>query len=44
MLEGLHASEAELVLDVKAKKIKGLTHEVAHRAFPGVIPEPERKE
>ena len=44
MLEGLHSTEAELVLDVKAKKIKGLTHEVAYRAFPSVIPKPERKE
>jgi len=40
MLEGLHDSEAKLVLNVKAKKIPGLSHEVAHRAFPSVVAAP----
>jgi len=40
MLEGLHDSEAKLVLDVKAKQIPGISHEVAHRAFPNVVAEP----
>jgi hypothetical protein len=40
MLEGLHDSEAKLVLNVKAKKIPGISHEVAHRAFPSVVAEP----
>ena len=40
MLEGLHDSEAKLVLNVKAKKIPGLSHEVAHRAFPTVVAAP----
>ena len=40
MLEGLHDSEAKLVLSVKAKKMPGISHEVAHRAFPNVVPAP----
>jgi len=43
MLEGLHDSEAKLVLSVKAKKIPGISHEVAHRAFPSVVAEPPVK-
>ena len=43
MLEGLHSSDAKLVLDVNEKNLKGLTQDVAHRAFPSVVPEPERK-
>ena len=40
MLEGLHDSEAKLVLNVKAKQISGISHDVAHRAFPSVVSEP----
>jgi len=40
MLEGLHDSEAKLVLNVKAKNIPGVSHEVAHRAFPNVVAAP----
>jgi hypothetical protein len=43
MLEGLHASEAKLVLNVKAKQIPGISHEVAHRAFPSIVSEPPPK-
>jgi hypothetical protein len=43
MLEGLHDSEAKLVLNVKAKQIPGISHEVAHRAFPSVVAEPPAK-
>ena len=40
LLEGLHATESELVLSAKAKHIDGLTHEIAWKAFPNVLPEP----
>ena len=44
LLEGLHATESELVLSAKAKRIDGLTHEIAWKAFPNVLPEPVREE
>ena len=43
MLEGLHDSEAKLVLEVKKKRIPGISQEVAHRAFPNLVPEPQKE-
>jgi len=42
MLEGVHASEAELLIALKdkalAKKYKGLTEKVVREAFPDLLP------
>lgn len=42
MLEGIHASEAELLIALKdknlAKKYRGLTEKVVREAFPALLP------
>lgn len=47
MLEGLHYTEAEMLCAVKdhslQKRYKGLTDKVVREAFPGLLPEVEKK-
>ena len=47
MLEGLHYTEAEMLCAVKdhelQKRYKGLTDKVVRAAFPGLLPEVEKK-
>lgn len=38
LLESLYPGDAELLIDVKDKKVKGLTVETINEAFPGLIP------
>ena len=41
LLEGLHVSEAEILLSMVKKKLnyKGLTAKLSNKAFPNLIPE-----
>lgn len=38
LLESIHPDDAELLIAVKDKKVKGLNIEVINEAFPGLIP------
>lgn len=45
MLESVHPSEAELLIQMKDKKImcRGLTYKLVYEAFPNLLPEPVKK-
>lgn len=38
LLESIHPGDADLLIAVKDKKVKGLNREVVNIAFPGLIP------
>lgn len=46
MLEALHPTESELLIQMKDKDIKcnGLTQLLVHEAFPALVPKPEKKD
>jgi hypothetical protein len=43
MLENLHPSESELILQAKEGNIIGVPHELVHKAFPGLVGPPPEK-
>jgi len=43
MLENLHPSESELILQAKEGNIIGVPHELVYKAFPGLVGPPPEK-
>lgn len=39
LLESVYPADAKLLIDVKDKKVKGITREIVNIAFPGLIPD-----
>ncbi len=44
MLEEIDPDDAQLLLEVKARKIKGVSKKVVKQAFPGFLDEPENQD
>ena len=44
MLESMHPSESELIIQMKDKQLNGLTARLVWEAFPFLIPEPPKPE
>jgi hypothetical protein len=42
LLEGLHKKDADLLVALKDKKIKGVSEKVVNDAFPGLLPTKEK--